>query len=78
MKPPPAGQDRARAKRGQWRRFPTWPRHRVLTIKIKHRGGAESWWLIEARGCSGVLPGHLALDDVMAVVCNEPWSSEPK
>ncbi len=55
-----------------------WPRHRPLTIVIKHRGGAESWWLVKARGSQGVFPGHLALEDVMSCVCNEPYWVEPR
>lgn len=43
-----------------------------LTVTIVHRGGAESWWLVKARGRSGVFPGHRALDDVMAEV-NQTW-----
>lgn len=45
----------------------------ALTVTIVHRGGAESWWLIKARGRSGVFPGHRCLDDVMAEV-NQTWS----
>jgi hypothetical protein len=78
MKPPPAGHDTARAQRGRWRRFPIWPRHRSLTLKVKHRGGAESWWLIEARGSHGVFPGHLSFEDVMSQVCNEPYFVETR
>jgi hypothetical protein len=72
IKTPPAGHRTVRAKRGRWYRFATWPRHRKLSLTISHRGGAESWWLVEARGSHGAFPGHLCLDDVMAVVCNEP------
>ncbi len=72
MKPPPAGHKTARAKRGRWYRYSTWPRHRKLTLTISHRGGPESWWLIESRGSHGAVPGHLSLDDVMALVHNDP------
>ncbi len=73
MKPPPAGHDTARAKRGRWSRFSTWPRRRSLTIEIVWRGGPESWWLVKARGSHGVFPGHMAIEDVMAQVLNE-WN----
>lgn len=42
-----------------------------LTVTISHKGGAESWWLIEARGRSAVFPGHRGLDDVMAEINRE-------
>jgi len=71
MKPPPAGHNTARAKRGRWRHLARWPRHRKLTLTISSRGGAESWWLVEARGSHGVFPGHLAIEDVMVQVLNE-------
>jgi hypothetical protein len=71
MKPPPAGHDTARAKRGRWHHLPRWPRTRDLTIKVAYRGGPESWWLVTARGSTGVFPGHLALEDVMVDVLNE-------
>ncbi len=72
MKPPPAGQNGARAQRGRWRHLARWPRARKLGITVTYRGGAESWWLIQARGSQGVFPGHAALEDVMARVLNEP------
>ncbi len=68
----PQGTDTARAKRGRWRHLARWPRTEKLTITVKHRGGAESWWLVEARGSQGVFPGWCALEDVMAAVFNEP------
>lgn len=48
-----------------------WPRRHALTLRVTYRGGAESWWLIESRGSSGVFPGHLGLEDVMTTVLNE-------
>jgi hypothetical protein len=71
MKPPPAGHDTARAKRGRWRHLARWPRSRSLTLTVLYRGGAESWWLVSARGSQGVFPGHCALEDVMHQVFNE-------
>jgi hypothetical protein len=72
MKPPPAGHNSARAKRGRWRHLARWPRARSLTITVSYRGGAESWWLVKARGSQGVFPGHAQLEDVMAAVFSEP------
>ncbi len=72
MKPPPAGHNAARAKRGRWRHLARWPRTQKLTLTITYRGGAESWWLVEARGHSGVFPGHAILEDVMHQVLSEP------
>jgi hypothetical protein len=43
-----------------------------LTLTISYRGGAEAWWLIEARGSSGVFPGVAALHDVMREILSEP------
>jgi hypothetical protein len=42
-----------------------------MTLKVRYRGGAESWWLVEARGSQGVFPGSAALEDVMVQVLNE-------
>ncbi len=72
MKPPPAGHTTARAKRGRWRHLTRWPRSRSLTLTVTYRGGAESWWLVSARGSQGVFPGHAQLEDVMAQVFSEP------
>ena len=45
-----------------------WPRGASLSVTIKHRGGAESWWEITARGHVWRRPGHLLLDDVLQEV----------
>ena len=71
MKPPPAGHNGARAKRGRWRHLARWPRTQKLRLEITYRGGAESWWLVEARGSQGAFPGHAAIEDIMAQVLNE-------
>ncbi len=71
MKPPPAGHETARAKRGRWHGLPTWPRRRLSRLEVYWRGGAESWWYVGARGRYGVFPGHMAIEDVMAQVLNE-------
>jgi hypothetical protein len=55
-----------------------WPRTQHLTIKVRYRGGSESWWLVEARGSQGVFPGHCQLEDVMRAVLNEPdYAADP-
>ncbi len=48
-----------------------WPRRRKIRLTISYRGGAESWWLLEARGKHGVFPGHAAIEDIMREVCSE-------
>lgn len=47
------------------------PRER-LTIQVTYRGGAEGWWLIEARGTRQAFPGSLDLHTVMTAV-NQSW-----
>lgn len=42
-------------------------------MTVSWRGGAESWWLVQARGRHGTFPGHCAIEDVMAAVLNE-WN----
>jgi hypothetical protein len=49
-----------------------WPRSEKLTLKVYWRGGAESYWLVEARGSSGVFPGHASIEDVLHQVMSEP------
>ncbi len=71
MKPPPAGQNAVGAQRPRWHGLARWPRTRNLTLTVKYRGGAESWWLITSRGRSGAFPGSAAIEDVMAQVLNE-------
>lgn len=45
-----------------------------LTLTISYKGGAEAWWLVEARGRSATFPGHRALHDVMAEI-NRDWGA---
>ncbi len=42
-----------------------------MTLQVTYRGGAESWWLVQARGSQGVFPGSAALEDIMSQVFNE-------
>lgn len=67
----PEGQRHStRSKSGFLRLFPQ-PRRREVRMTVVHRGGAESWWLVKARGEHQVFPGHVALEDVMARVLSE-------
>lgn len=43
-----------------------------LTITVSYKGGAESWWLVKARGRSAAIPGHRALDDALGEIC-QTW-----
>jgi hypothetical protein len=71
MRTPPAGQNAVGAKRPRWHGLARWPRTRPLTITVQYRGGAESWWLVSARGRHAAFPGSAAIEDVMSQVCNE-------
>lgn len=42
-----------------------------ITIQLRFRGGAEAWWLVEARGRRQAFPGHMSIHDVMAVVTGQ-------
>jgi hypothetical protein len=67
----PQGMSTVRRSRSAWHHLAAWPRRERLTLVVKWRGGAEAWWLVQARGSSGVFPGYLALDDVLSIVMNE-------
>lgn len=67
----PQGTNAASPKGSRWHGLGRWPRSQHLTLKITYRGGAESWWLVEARGRHGVFPGCAAVEDMMAQVFNE-------
>ncbi len=71
IKTPPAGQSTARRRRSSFLRLPRADRTRPVHLEILSRGGAESWWLIKARGEHQVFPGCASLDDVMARVLSE-------
>lgn len=71
MSPSAGGHVRSsRAKRG-FLRLSRSPRTLPVRLTVTYRGGAESWWLIQARGESQVFPGHAALEDVMSRVLSE-------
>jgi len=40
------------------------PRNRI-TVSLQYSGGAEAWWVIQARGREWRVPGVMALQDVM-------------
>lgn len=68
---PAGGQGTARRRRTGWLRLTRQPRTQPLRVTISYRGGAESWWWLEARGEKGAIPGHWTLDDVMARLLSE-------
>lgn len=49
-----------------------------LTITLRYKGGAEGWWIIEARGRVGAFPSGMALVDVMAEINRTPSFFEPR
>lgn len=61
---------RSRSSRG-WRLLPRSNRRDYVTIRVKWRGGAESWWLVEARGKNSAVPGWVQLEDLMSLIHNE-------
>lgn len=67
----PQGTSTARRSRSGWRHLVCWPRSEKVTLSVSWKSGAESWWLVQARGSQQVLPGWMCLEDVMALVCNE-------
>ena len=70
---PPGGPNKASAQQafsGLARRNP----RDAITITERYRGGAEGWWLVEARGRRQAFPGVLDLHTVMTVV-NQSWSA---
>ena len=71
MRRNPAGQASTSRRGRRWYGLPKRRMEDGLTVKITYRGGAEAWWLVEARGRSGVFPGHLCIHDVMREVCRQ-------
>lgn len=72
MRPDPAGRATSPQAPSRWsklgRRDPKTP----LNVVIRYRGGAEAWWLVEARGRRGAFPGHMSIHDVMREI-NAQW-----
>lgn len=56
----PKGSSRGRLSRRD-------PKER-LSIVVKYSGGAEAWWVIEARGERYLAPGHMCIHDVMTFI----------
>lgn len=65
------GQDTAASGTRGFRRLRRYPRTEQVRITVEYRGGAESWWLLKARGTQEVFPGHRALEDVLSRVYSE-------
>jgi len=60
-----------------WGRLRRQDRRQKVTLTISWRGGAASWWLVEARGRHSVMPGFYELEDVMRLVLNErEWQKD--
>lgn len=59
------------AKPPRWGRLARRNPRDKLTITVTYRGGNQCWYLVEARGSSGVFPGVLALHDVMREIYND-------
>jgi hypothetical protein len=53
------------------RRLTPWPRRHRISLTIVSRGGSESWYEIRTRGVVLRVPGHRALEDVMATIYND-------
>lgn len=73
VKVSPAPQAQGQTPKGpfRWCGMSRWNRKEKVSLTVVYRGGAESWWLVTARGRSVALPGWMALEDVMAEVCSE-------
>lgn len=68
---PPGGHATARSSMYGWRSLRRSERRMKIRITVSYRGGPQSYWLVEARGRHAVLPGHMALEDLMAAVHND-------
>jgi len=67
----PQATPQSRRRRGRWYHLGRKPRDTPTTLVLQWRGGAQSWWLVTARGSTGVFPGCAALEDIMHQVLNE-------
>lgn len=68
----PAGRAKRAEGASRWSKLVGRDRTSPLTVTLRYRGGAESWWLVEARGRRGAFPGWMGLDDVMAEINRSP------
>jgi len=55
----------------RWHGLTRRPKESQLTLTVTYKGGSEAWWLVQARGRSGVFPGYRAIHDVMAEINRE-------
>lgn len=71
-RPPEARkQSAARGGRSLLKKLPPWPwRRQPLSMKVKYRGGSETWFEIHVRGVTFRTPGHYSFYDVMREVTN--------
>lgn len=67
--PPSASTDGA--ERAGVSSLPRRDRSKSIWLEIGSAGGAESWWVIKARGVIIKVPGWLAIEDVMTLVNGE-------
>lgn len=66
VRPGAAGQGQALSEAKLRHALPSRPSRQPLTVVIRHRGGPESWWEIQARGAVWRFPGYVGLDDAMS------------
>lgn len=62
---PPEATGHSRSKSVRWRRFRPTPITTKLHIEVTYKGGAEAWCLVRARGENNVVPGHMAIYDLL-------------
>lgn len=65
------------AKPHRWKYLPRRDPRLHLTLKVAYRGGAECWYIVEARGSAGMFPGHKALHDVLTEITNADRPERP-
>lgn len=56
----------------RWYRLAPWKRREWLTLKVRYRGGPESWIEVQARGSAGRFHGATSLYDA----CQEIWRGD--
>jgi len=67
----PQGHATVRRSRSFWHHLPRRDRKQSVYLEVRWRAGAESWWLVKARGSHGAVPGWMMLEDLMSMVLNE-------
>lgn len=68
---PPEAQEKRRRSRPSVAKLTVWPRRQRLSMTITYRGGSEAWYEIKTRGRTWRVPGHVAIEDVMAWIYAE-------